>query len=131
MRMKAKIKKQLKKENAKWPLHLTPWPSSDWPTEYRPDKLKEVWRSRDYLVQIFNDGPYERISVCRTSINGNRWTDGIPWEDLQRLKKECGRGDLAAVEIYPPDKDLVNVANMRHLWVLPAVPNFCWQAGGQ
>lgn len=37
--------------------------------------------------------------------------------DLQRLKRECGRGDLDAVEVYPRDCDVVNVANMRHLFV--------------
>jgi hypothetical protein len=55
-----------------------------------------------------------------------RFVDGIAWEDLQRLKAEIGKGDYCAVEIYPRDRDLVNVANMRHLWLLPEVPGYCW-----
>ena len=34
-----------------------------------------------------------------------------------RIKTECGRGDLEAVEIFPRREDEVNVANLRHLWV--------------
>lgn len=46
--------------------------------------------------------------------------DGIPWDDLQVLKGLAGYGDREAVEIYPPNDKIVNQANMRHLWVLPA-----------
>lgn len=43
-----------------------------------------------------------------------------------RLKAECGRGDKWAVELYPPDEAVVNVANIRHLWLLPEPPAFGW-----
>ena len=94
-----------------------------------PASLREVWRSRKYLVQVHVVvGGVERLSVQRTELDAvGRWRDGIPWEDLQRLKAECGRGGYAAVEIYPPDGDVVNVANMRHLWVLPFPPAFMWR----
>lgn len=32
-----------------------------------------------------------------------------------------------AVEIYPAERDIVNVANMRHLWVLPERLPFGWR----
>jgi hypothetical protein len=32
-----------------------------------------------------------------------------------------------AVEIYPADGDVVAVANMRHLWLLPEAPAFAWR----
>jgi hypothetical protein len=90
-------------------------------------KRIEVWRSRDFLVQVFaeKDG-VERLTICRTSPDGNDWEDRIAWDDLQRLKRECGRGERDAVEIYPADRDLVNVANMRHLWVTPTNIPFKW-----
>jgi hypothetical protein len=59
-----------------------------------------------------------RLSVCRTSLAGDRWQDGITWDELQRLKRECGYGDADAIEVFPADTDVVNVANMRHLWVM-------------
>jgi hypothetical protein len=55
---------------------------------------------------------------------GDRWADGITWDTLQLLKRECGHGERWAVEVYPPDTDIVNVANMRHLWLLRAPPPF-------
>lgn len=124
-------KKALARESARYGEHLERIPESAWPPNYRPPNIREVWRSRDYLVQIFaeKDGA-TRLSICRTALNadGSRWQDRIPWEDLQRLKSECGRGYLDAVEVYPRDCDVVNVANMRHLWVLEQPLPFAWRA---
>lgn len=85
-----------------------------------PQHPIELWRSRGYLVQIYHvkDG-VERLSVNRTALQEDgHWVGGITWDTLQRLKAECGRGHLFAVEIYPPDGEVVNVANIRHLWVM-------------
>lgn len=82
--------------------------------------LLEVWRSQQYLVQVHaHTDEIERLSINRTDLNENcsRWMDGISWDTLQRLKRECGRGDYAACEIYPAEIDIVNIANIRHLWV--------------
>lgn len=48
--------------------------------------------------------------------DGN-WIDGITWDELMEIKRQCGFGDRLAVEIYPPDEHIVNVANMRHLFI--------------
>lgn len=103
-------------------------PEAEWPQgSVRPPKIKEIWRSQEYLVQVFQEeNDIERLSVCRTSVCNGDWVDGIAWDDLQRLKRECGRGNKDAVEIFPADTDVVNVANMRHLWVLPSVCQFKW-----
>ena len=124
-------RRALETENKKWPEYLQKvpreaWPHSILPIEQRP---KEVWRSRQFLMQIFDahDG-IERLSICRTTVAAGSWQDGISWDDIQRLKREAGRGDKAAVEIFPPDAAIVNVANMRHLWVVPEPPPFMWSA---
>jgi hypothetical protein len=44
------------------------------------------------------------------------------------LKRECGRGDLDALEVYPVDPDIVNVANMRHLFFPPTPLSFKWKS---
>ncbi|WP_441316779.1 DUF7694 domain-containing protein [Halomonas sp. hl-4] len=31
------------------------------------------------------------------------------------------------MEVYPDDANIVNVSNMRHLWVLPEQPAFMWR----
>lgn len=88
-----------------------------------------MWRSRGFLVQVYVEaGGIERLSVSRTTLREDgRWEDGLSWDDLQRLKGECGRGDRVAVEVYPPNAEIVNDANMRHLWVLPVAPSFMWR----
>jgi hypothetical protein len=57
---------------------------------------------------------------------GSKWVDGITWDQLQEIKRGVGLGDKLAVEVYPEDKNIVNVANMRHLFVLPERPLFAW-----
>jgi hypothetical protein len=90
-----------------------------------------VLRSRDYLVQVFEEvGGIIRLTVCRTEIDANgHWRADIPWEELQRIKCEVGFADRDAVEVFPKIKDVVNVANMRHLWIVPEtmVP-FAWRS---
>jgi hypothetical protein len=116
----------LEKDNAKWTLTLKPVPRSEWPDHPRPPK--EVWRSRDYLVQVYAEGAeIERMSVSSTKLQGERWADGITWDELMSLKRQCGRGDRDALEVYPADKDVVNVANMRHLWLPPEPVAFAWR----
>lgn len=106
-----------------------------------PEVLKEIpvhvgapgapvraWRSREFLVQQFSDQDMVRLSINRTHIHPQTfcWVDGITWDDLQRLKSEAGFGDHEAVEIYPPDEYVVDVANIRHLWILPDRLPFSW-----
>jgi len=73
------------------------------------------------------DGTFiTRISINRTEItNDGGWKDGISWEELMRIKSEIGYGEMWAVECFPPDSAVVNVANIRHLWIVPA-PSFGW-----
>lgn len=124
-----RAQRHMQSENARWPARMTEWPRHQWPSDGPRDVLS-VWRSRDFLVQIY-PAPAPalcRLSVNRTGLSGNSWTEGIAWDDLQRIKLEVGYGDHDAVEVFPPEGDLVNVASMRHLWVLPAgwVP-FAWR----
>lgn len=122
-------RRQLERENAKLPVKLQELPRHEWPDP--TSRQLSVWRSRDYLVQVFpGDGApvTARLSINRTTLTGNRWDDNIPWDDLQRLKAECGFGSSDAVEVYPADKDVVNVANMRHLWVLTGPLPFAWRS---
>lgn len=117
----------LEKANTKQPACLVRIPRAEWPSERAG--LIEVWRSRHFLVQVLTEAAgLERLSICRTSHNGASWNDSITWDELMQCKRECGRGDRDALEVYPADRDIVNVANMRHLW-LPAEPvAFAWRA---
>ena len=125
--------KYLREQNLLWPVRMTEWPRQDWTDgpQRHASNLLTVYRSRDFLCQVFNEGRHGvvvRLSVCRTAIKGDRWQDGIAWEELQRIKGECGYGNHDAVEVYPAEADTVNVANMRHLWVMAEPLRFKWSA---
>lgn len=44
----------------------------------------------------------------------------IPWAEKQRIKNEIFGTERCAVEVFPAMTELVDEANMYHLWVLPA-----------
>lgn len=119
-------RRQLARNNAKLPAHLEGVSREDWPNPNAPQWA--VWRSRDFLVQAFQEaGGVMRLSINRTHMDGDRWADGITWDEVQRLKREAGFGDRWAVEIFPADAEVVNVANVRHIWLLPEAPAFAWR----
>ena len=126
-------RRQLARDNAKLPAKLVEVHKDEWPPSMANAKAapQKVYRSRDYLVQIFSVPGFpdiKRLSISRTTLQGGRWLDNISWDELQRLKSELGYFHRDAIEIYPPDHDVVNVANMRHLWVLAELVPFGWMA---
>lgn len=112
-------------------------PKSNWP--YIAPEIKtrpyKCFKNDKFLVQLFKiDAATTRITVNKIEYtmgkNGPIWSDGISWDDLQKIKSDLGFGHRDAVEIYPKDKDIVNVANMRHLFVLSDDQhnlNFIWR----
>lgn len=43
----------------------------------------------------------------------------ITWAEKQRIKDECFGEGRTAVEVFPSAADLVDGADMYHLWILP------------
>jgi hypothetical protein len=119
-------RRQLSRDNAKLPETLQPVSAEDFPKVN--SGLFAVWRSRSFLVQAFAEkNGVIRLSVNRSKLGTDgRWLENITWEELQTLKRQAGYGDYYAIEVYPIDKDVVNVANMRHLWVLPSPLDIGW-----
>lgn len=122
-------RRELDRANAKLPLALQEIPKADWPTSMADPARLRVWRSRHWLVQEFSaKGPaLVRLSINRTSRTASGWEEDVSWEELQALKNEVGYPFHDAVEIYPAASDVVNVANMRHLWVLAEPVAFAWR----
>lgn len=106
------------------PDQLEPVKSATWPqSPAGAPRPIEVWRSRYYLVQVFKEKMTPahpdllRLSINRTTVKADlKWNDGITWDALQQIKREIGLGEWWGVEVYPPDVDIVNVANIRHIW---------------
>jgi hypothetical protein len=107
-----------------FPESLTPIPIEEFPT-YMNRLPSHAWRSRKYLAQLWQEDNPDypgllRLSVCRVRLgSGTRLEDGLTWDELQSIKREIGYGEWYAIEVYPPDDQVVNVANFRHLWILP------------
>lgn len=57
----------------------------------------------------------EIIHICIRN-TGN--TD-IPWKEKQKIKNELFGPERVAIEVFPAESDLVDAANMYHLWVMP------------
>lgn len=124
------MRRQLERDNLKFSDVMVEIPRAEWPTIPVPVTMPiEVWRSRRFLAQVFIEGKgVVRLSICITQVatDSNHWEEGITWEELQKIKREVGRGDLDAVEVYPSDKDIVNVPNMRHLFVFDTPLTYKW-----
>lgn len=95
-----------------------------------PDGLLEVWKSKDFLVQTNQEKYHKRITINKTTYsirNGKPiWAQGITWDEIQEIKSIVGYSDYWAVECYPPDNQIFNIANMRHIWILEHPPEFGW-----
>lgn len=120
-------RRALLRANKQWPESLREIPRDQWPNDDLARRSR-VWRSSEFLVQQFDEpNGVTRLSINRTVLLATgRWDENITWDELQRIKRECGYGDHFAVEVFPADYDVVNVANMRHLWLLPAPLSFAW-----
>lgn len=104
-------------------------PRSEWPSVQQTVPLRSVFRSKNLLVQIFEGQP-TRLSISKIELRSDgNWADGITWDELQECKDRCGFSMSDAVEAFPVRKDIVNVANVRHLWIMPKeMTTFFWRS---
>ena len=119
----------LKLDNSKFTDEFISIPSTEWPP-LLPGKIPlYVYRNKDFLVQVYREQGMAdwRLSICRTWMGGGSWADNISWDELHLVKSAIGYGDIFAVEIYPKNCDIVNVANMRHLWLIKNPPDIGWR----
>lgn len=113
-----------------YPVDLQRVPSKDWPMQDDGTRF-DVWVSRTFLVQLFDEQDNAiRMTVNRVTRTTGSWDEKISWDQLQNIKRDIGYGDYYAIEVYPRDEDIVNVANMRHLWILAEPLNIGWFRGG-
>lgn len=80
-----------------------------------PPGFRCMWRNEGLIVFVC-DRPGGLVLLMVQRLDGE---PGLTWELLQAVKAALGYGDCEAVELYPPAERELNVANMRHLWVLP------------
>jgi len=101
-------------------------PKEQWPPRHS-DHLEKVFKSSDFLVQQYLEPTgHIRLSVNKIKRKAGGWEENITWDQLQLIKSRVGFENDWAVEIYPKSSSVVNVANMRHLFVLTDKPAFAW-----
>lgn len=49
----------------------------------------------------------------------NVMSTDIPWAEKQQIKNELFGPECLAIEVFPPESELVDAANMYHIWVFP------------
>ena len=54
------------------------------------------------------------VHLAVSSLSGVRPT----WPEMQRIKDDIAGPDATAIEVYPPKAEVVDEADMFHLWVL-------------
>lgn len=79
--------------------------------------IREAWANNLYavLVRPFVDErghPVTHLAI-RTASNLEP-----PWRDMQRIKNEIVGAEATAVQVMPPESELVDEADMYHMWVL-------------
>lgn len=84
-----------------------------------PKGLLRACLNHVYSVQFFQKAS-EWGTIDHLMIRRHDGGTDVPWADKQRIKDELIGVERVAVEVYPARADLVDDANMYHLWVLPA-----------
>lgn len=102
---------------SKW-TDITDLPHTKQLTGKMTDPPYKVMMNGLFIVQMFKQqnawGECIRLMI--------RWNDARPthdWSMFQRIKNELVGDDRVALEVYPNQKNLVDVANMYWLFVLP------------
>lgn len=95
------------------------WERIENPRRFRPGWLGEVdyiVKNRVFSVLVRNIGVTCHLAV--TSLSGKRPT----WHEMQRIKNEIAGEDQTAVEVYPPQSEVVDGADMFHIWLVAPLP---------
>ncbi|KYG90808.1 hypothetical protein A0U40_17930 [[Bacillus] sp. KCTC 13219] len=82
-------------------------------------ELDRVYRQgNEYVVMVRTlETTWGTIQhACMRNISG---TD-IPWAEKQRIKNEIFGDEAHAIEVFPKESNLIDEANMYHIWVLPS-----------
>lgn len=85
--------------------------------------LHEVWKDDEYIVQV-NTCPDSEEAILRLSVRRLDGEGGITWDELMRLKQEAGYDEYYGVELYPPESEVMNNMNARHIWLLCDIPDY-------
>ena len=97
----------------------------DLDTQNAPEWMTRAYKNNRYVVMINDNATIMGITASKAMVQ--RHDDKpIPghWRQLQNIKNEIFGRDATAVEFYPPESELEDVANIYWLWVIPTGTRF-------
>ena len=108
-------------------VRIDQWTPLEKITDLNPEEEKllaarEVWGNNLYQIYVQHIEPNEHrghLPLIHLSIKRLDRKPIRDWRDLQRIKDELVGTDAEAVELFPSQQRLVDVANQYHLWCLP------------
>lgn len=96
-----------------------PWERLENPHRLRPGWLGEVDHVRKNRVfSVLVRDAQTAIHLGISSLTGDRPT----FHEMQRIKNELAGEGATGVEVYPPAGELVDEAEMFHLWIVNPLP---------
>lgn len=95
------------------------WERLENPHRLRPGWLGEVDHVRRNMVfaVLVRDVRFA-VHLAVSSLTGDRPT----WHEMQRIKSELAGPDATGIEVYPPESEIVDQADMFHIWIVSALP---------
>lgn len=82
---------------------------------------EEQWANDEYVVHVrhlVSDNP-DAPNAIHLSIRRQDREPCRDWRDFQRIKNQLCGPEWEAVEIYPRESELIDMANQYHLWCFP------------
>lgn len=84
----------------------------------RVNRITRAFSNMVLSVQI-SEEETEWGTVLHLWVRRNDQGTGVTWADLQRVKDEIVGPERTGVQVFPAQADLVDAANIYHVWVLP------------
>jgi hypothetical protein len=82
-------------------------------------EMDRVYRSKDnQYVAMIRTVQTDWGEVEHAAIRNLNSTD-ISWAEKQKIKNELFGTERIAIEVFPKESELVDAANMYHIWLLP------------
>jgi hypothetical protein len=72
-----------------------------------------------YSVQFFKHQHTNWGEILQLMVKRNDERPIRSWKDMQRIKNDLVGAERVAVEVFPPQSELVDVGNLYWMWVLP------------
>lgn len=117
-RKKKQLQKLSRQGFGEWEVRWTPEEAMVRYKRHEGNFRRDAYLNNRYSVQI-SDEATDWGLVVHLWIQRHDGDMVRSWADMQRIKNELMGPERVAVEVFPPVSELVDQANIAHLWVLP------------